>query len=363
MRTIIAVTGILSLAFLLPADMSLADERNEFRAELERDMARDAYQSILAGEEKEAEYQMAKTITDVHGNRVRMEGYVLKPSPEQYKLLALNTRDGRIDYGYYLYTFNDAVPGLDVLEEASAGMWEEKPNYWVRRVETKLSNMRDNVTTKQEISDPVEIDVSLFSEELVMEEAGEELELNIPEQIYLQTNYHYTRSVNGNVKEKVWSGFSPETGIAGYEAWYPASDGLALGEKYEYDVFNGQSLTMLYDTRVVPDYEYSADSDQAHWKDREDFKDGTFLSEETFLIDDEGNIQRWDIPEILDAGEIMGGNGEVELTKDGMKTLDEYGQVPNIERIITATEFEGRKIDLVYPTAVPEIGLDIEGLW
>lgn len=388
MRSIIATIGVLSLALLLPTGIAWADERDEFRAELERDMARDAYQSILAGEEKEAEYQMAKTITDVHGNRVRMEGYVLKPSPEQYKLLALNTRDGRIDYGYYLLTFNDAVSSLDVLAEASCGMWEEKPKYWIRRVETKLSNTIDNVTTKEEASDPIEVDLTRFTEgladevaevdvalpeESVIEVTEEEVELEIlddyylPKQIYLQTDFHFTYSVNDKVKGEGWGSFSPETGIAKYEAWYPGPDKkLTLGEKWEYDMFNGRDLTMIYDTRVVPNYEYSADEDQAHWRNREEFKDGTFLSMETFLIDDEGNIQRWDIPQILPAEEIIieGDNGEVGVTKvtlteDGAKTLEEeYGQVPNMELIIEATEFEGRTIDLVYPTAVPEIGFD-----
>ena len=43
---------------------------------------------------------------------MRLEEYIVRPTANQFKLVALNERDSRFDYFYYQGTFNQNCPRI-----------------------------------------------------------------------------------------------------------------------------------------------------------------------------------------------------------------------------------------------------------
>lgn len=78
--------------------------------------------------EMKADLHLGKTMTDVHGNRVRIEEYVFRPAPDQVDLLSLSFRDNRLDYLRVNTTFNRPIP--ETINQAQwKAMWQYKWDY------------------------------------------------------------------------------------------------------------------------------------------------------------------------------------------------------------------------------------------
>ena len=106
--------------------------------------------------EMKADLHLGKTMTDVHGNRVRIEEYVFRPAPDQVDLLSLSFRDNRLDYLRVNTTFNAEIP-KNITQAQWKSMWQYKwafdsaaynqgkPDYYRKSEVLSLSNTLDRV--------------------------------------------------------------------------------------------------------------------------------------------------------------------------------------------------------------------------
>lgn len=121
--------------------------RYSAKAEMFDEISKDAVLERAANEIKLAEYQNGKSLIDVHGKRVRLEEYVVRPAENQFKYVVLNTRENRFDFGKILFTFDKALP--KDLSEATKNMFyyegSDKPSNWLTGVDSVMSNTVDKV--------------------------------------------------------------------------------------------------------------------------------------------------------------------------------------------------------------------------
>lgn len=349
--------GILPIMMILLTGIAGADERLEFRAEVFADMIRENYQSALTNEERIGEYQLEKTIVDVHGQRVRIEEYLLRPEPSQIKFLTLNTRANRFDYGYHILTFGNEKGPVDVssksLEDLSQVIWmnfEEEPTYWLTDSDIKLSNTRDHVDMNMDIGKPIEITIAIpeFPSDSEVANESEDVSIDetlVPSSFYLPSFVVGKFSINGNPKEEFSMKISKDGKVEMVEK-YITSDGMKTGMEYTYNLGSMDEPTFTEYPEVMPEWEFKPSpygDYKAHYTELVNYKDGTWMKYEEYHIDDQGKIVDWN----WDYLEVSEENGEVPDDKVIDAIQEYFAQQPNIQIIISASEFEGRTIDLV----------------
>lgn len=303
--------GLVGLIFLGVADAQSL-ERDNLRAEVQREVRRDRQRSFhqenLASEGRNSDYELGKSVIDVLGRRVRIEEYILRPERNVFNYLLLNKRANRLDYLSRRHKFAKDLP-LD-LKEVTRDVWkpvdlDKDRNWdnWLIHFHQRASNTFDHV------------DWDLKAVPIGIE--------NIKPDLSGRLNYIYTYSVGNregmeHIKERweIRPGGGGEHEYAGGEPpkrlWFhsPTVAYNAYGEVYAGVEIDGNSET-----------------DQK-----------TFIGYEQFIIDDFGHIQ----------SRSRGSSSDVSLTNEFPS--DGTSDSPlNRELIITATEFNGRTIDLVKP--------------
>src|SRR6185295_5739837 len=86
-----------------------SDAKQQLKNEVGLGQSKEQVLAAAAEEIKLAEYQAGKAMIDVFGDRVRLEQYILRPQPDQFKLVVLNERESRFDYFFYQGTFNTTL--------------------------------------------------------------------------------------------------------------------------------------------------------------------------------------------------------------------------------------------------------------
>jgi len=111
------------------------------------DMNRAQVIASAAMERRLADYQEGKSLIDANGRRVRIEEYIVRPSPNQFKLVALDEREkSQLDYFYYLGTFNQNLPtDLSVALRQLSGTIGTAPAYYLTGYEMGQSNTQDSI--------------------------------------------------------------------------------------------------------------------------------------------------------------------------------------------------------------------------
>lgn len=130
---------------LLKADE--LDQRNTMAEALRQenlsDMVRGHEDLEIAMAQKNVDLHLGKNLIDMHGNRVRMEEYVVRPADNQVQFLNLTMRDQRLDYINYTATFNTTVP------RDTNGIWEKQwrtqPAVYLTAENLTYSNLQDSV--------------------------------------------------------------------------------------------------------------------------------------------------------------------------------------------------------------------------
>ncbi|MEK7287939.1 MAG: FecR family protein [Elusimicrobiota bacterium] len=290
------------------------------KKEVASDMTKEQVQAAAAQEMKLAEYQLGKAMIDAFGQRVRLEEYVFKPAPDQAKFVALNERDDRFDYFYYLGTFNKELPS-DVgkaLLQLGGGM--TLPDYYLTGYESYRSNTTDNM--KELASGGHLVDLGPAG----TGEAAQAFDANQGKTISLVSGDHYYKtffdsyalSVNGNNKITL--------------------DASALSLSGSGD-FKGRVQSLAHEdaswryagggvfTEVKGPGDYNGDM---HFAINNTFNDGTFLNYSMYMVRDDGSLLN-----LKDFNNVSSG----EKLKELMMSW-------NYEEVTTATEFQGRKIDL-----------------
>ena len=120
------------------------------RKELRYARAHAASELGYVNAQMQSDLHLGKTMTDVHGNRIRMEEYLLRPDPREVDLLSMTMRDKRIDYLHVLNTFNTALPA-EIPKSAWSREWDmspaapNMPPYYRLNQTVKMSNGGDEV--------------------------------------------------------------------------------------------------------------------------------------------------------------------------------------------------------------------------
>lgn len=106
-----------------------------------------AYRDLkFINEEMKADIHLGKTMTDVHGNRIRIEEFIYRPAANQVNLLSLTLREGRIDYLKGENIFVNAIDD-DVTWIEWKRMWQKEwfvePTNYLKEQRIVLSNVND----------------------------------------------------------------------------------------------------------------------------------------------------------------------------------------------------------------------------
>lgn len=184
--------------------------RNEIAKEVGFDLDRETIESGAAFELQSAQYQEAKTLIDAFGQRVRLEEYITRPSPESFKLVSLNTRADRFDSGFFEVVANKALP--ENLADAG-NLWfsasATKPEFYAVKQRWFVTNTVDSVNQMALDGDSKEVTFQQpeFSDTGAF--------VSLTGQKGFQTVFdHRYEFINGNpaALDKIWndSGFRPK---------------------------------------------------------------------------------------------------------------------------------------------------------
>ncbi|MFA5975513.1 MAG: FecR domain-containing protein [Elusimicrobiota bacterium] len=334
------------------------------RHEVALDMTRNQVIAAAAEERRLAEYQEGKSMTDVEGKRVRLEEYIVRSAPNQFKLVVLNERaQSQLDYFYYKGTFNKDLPtDLSVaLKDLSGKIGASAPEYYLTAYEMAQSNTQDSVHDTATGGHLVKVTQDGEGNYILSDPSDPDNTRTI-EAAELQTD------VNNEISYKIYNPLTDSFSVVS-EAQKDASNqfGVYLPENETYrdlvpadTIWKTRFNTYEHALNNVVKMSYAkssgitnvlASAQDASWTYAGGFYfpvvttvagqidsivtnyygDGTFESYRTVLIDDNGAVA----PTSAFSGVSTGSAYRGELLKW------------NYEQQVTASEFEGRKIDLV----------------
>jgi len=304
----------------------------EARRELGLEMGKEEVLAAAAREIKLAEYQQGKALIDVNGYRVRVEQYIMRPRDDQFKLVVLNSRENRFDYFYYLGTFNKTLPtDLNTALSQLSGGLDAAPEYYLTGFETGRSNTVDSVRELAQGGHPVDLNSNADVSDDITSffDSSADRYIDVTGRSVFKTLYdRYGFYVNGKLKYG-WT--DPGATLTAYSnrVWSTTNDPIT-----------GAALPSALPNRNVSST--FPDSERIHQLIYEHYGDGTSISWDNYIISDEGTVASTD--------EF---SGVTTGTAFREKLLNW-----NYQQIITATEFNGRKIDLVVaPRILIQAGL------
>ncbi len=263
--------------------------RQAARREMFNEISRAAVLARAAQEMKQAEYENRKVMVDAHGNRVRLEEYIVRPqsSNTDFKYVVLNHRDERLDFGKIHFFFSAALPEDLTLVTGSMFRSRTKPDIILTELVSVISNTRDRVNEDASGGDMVQDKHGIwhhyFAEEkfIIKGEGRKSLTL-------------WTRDIT-----------------------------LPGGSKYE-DIGDNTTINYLEGSKPDTIFEMPSGADLLHTRIKDTYADGTWIRVDDYIIDDEG--------EILSISDLR---NRLEL---------------NAQRRYESSEFGGRNINLVLST-------------
>ena len=297
-------------------------------------MSKEDVMAAAAREIKLAEFQQGKAMIDVNGNRVRLEEYIIRPQPNQFKLVVLNERQSRFDFFYYLGTFNQALPAdMSVALRQLPGCVDIQCEYFLTAFQTARSNTTDSIVENATGGHQVDVNHNGVPGDAVAAIFNPVTSAydDVKGRAVFRTLFdNYGFYINGRVKYG-WFGNNINT----YQGGFPNSPAQASTK----DPISGAVLTAATGaldpatgklaTRSVSTT--FPDPDQIHQVIFESYTDGSFTRWDNYIIDDLGHVATM---------------SQFQAPTSGTTYVQKILNF-NFEQIITATEFQGRKIDLV----------------
>jgi len=311
-------------------------ERDRLRVELynsDQGISRDAG---VVNEQKYYEFQTAKSVIDMHGNRVRVEQYLYRPADNQLRVDILNTREGRIDRAFHVDTYNTTLPEnlIDILRHRHGN---GIPRWYITDRIQQVENGAGD-TVRHELHGGWAFKTA-----------------ESPTGGYYDIVYNLDQVFVNNMEktrlERV--NHNPAANVLGYvDFWFPNETGQltrCLNSTVNLlDPLWRNRLGAGYDTSVFPTITHSPT-----WLEvasrliarnplelrktvRLTFKDGTWLEHEHAWINDDGRV--------LNTRDLFYAALEVKGGKDWRDIVTKW----NEESIFRASEFAGRDIDLVW---------------
>ncbi len=328
------------------------------RHEVGLDMTRNEVIASAAMEMRLADYREGKSLTDVNGRRVRLEEYIVRPAPNQFKLVALNKRDDRLDYFFYLGTFNQTLPAdLSVaLKDLNGRFGASAPAYYLTAYEMGQSNTQDSVHDTGTGGHLVEVTVDANGNYVLTDPANPSNTRTVQSaQLQSDGTYQVYNPLADSFSTVSLDQLSASTKFGAYIPENDSFKDLAPGDTIWKTRFNTYTHELDHVTKIAytpkGNTNVLAATPDANWTYAGGFVlpvvkpdpnnvdatvtnyygDGTFESYRTVLINDEGHIAPLsDFADISTGAQYKG-----ELLKW------------NYEQQVTASEFQGRNIDLV----------------
>lgn len=318
------------------------ENQGQLKTELSLAMTKEQVLAAAVEEVKLAEYQQGKSMIDVFGERVRLAQYIMRPSPNQFKLVVLNSRSGRFDYFFYKGTFNTDLPtDLNAALSQLGGCAGAPCSYYQTEYETGRSNLTDTVAERAWGGHQVDVNNNAVTNDNVTAYFDSSLNQYVGVSgSYWKTLYdNYYLKYNG-VTFNTWE---PQTAITPYngtlgtgiQAYFnddnpatPANEGTERDALHKYIGDNGALGT----TAPSINSDRSPDGAVLHDKIKLTYGTGVYWEQyDNFIVDDEGRVaSHSDF-----AGSLTGVSYRETLLKW------------NFEQVITSSLFGGRKIDLV----------------
>ncbi|HCC48259.1 MAG TPA: hypothetical protein DEQ38_09140 [Elusimicrobia bacterium] len=295
---------------------ALENEQSSNKAALSKEvglaMSKEAVLSAAAEEIKLAEYQQGKALVDVFGNRVQLEEYVMRPAPDQFKLVVLNKRESRLDYFFYKGTFNTTLPGDLSAALRQLGGAESAPTWYLTSYQTGRSNTSDSVEENASGGHPVDVNANADPADDVAS--------------YFDSATDRFVGVSGTYYKTLFDNYSIKYNGTQTYAWAPVAPNVQ--------------------TYLAADITTSILGGSANYNIDSSFPDGTYLHNrirETYGVGDD--YTQYD-------NYVMDNDGQVANVTDfaGVTTGPQYKEALlnwNFQQVITSSFFGDRKIDLV----------------
>lgn len=338
--------------------------QDAIRAEVGLEMSKEAVQAAAAQELRLAEYQEGKTMMDVFGSRVRLEEYVVRPAADTFKLVLLNERENRFDYFYYKGKFNKDLPTdlSTALKDMGGKLGSTAPEYYLTEYEQAYSNTQDYVKdtganghlvqvtynsngtfTLTDSQDPTNTrtvnayDATNGAYDPVSDTFDTTRASALDITLYNPANDAYQSFSSGQI---LW-----RTRFNSYEhvingvrkQWYlptnPYKNTLAsnLDGHWIYPSMDSQGNTIYGEWGVTSALSSYPDAALLHNRINITYRDNTFEQYDNYIISDNGQI--------ASAASFSGITSGAQYKQELLNW--------NYEQVITASEFKGRKIDLV----------------
>lgn len=311
------------------------------KREVDLRMSKEEVQAAAAEESKLSEYQEGKALIDVNGNRVRVEEYIVRPAANEFKLVVLNERDARFDYFFYHGWFNQALPtDMSVALRQIGGCIGAMCQYNLISYTTGRSNTQDNMLEVASGGHQVDVNNNNVAADAVTAAYDPAKAAFVPVNVGapgVDTSITGTNSgLNTPFYQTLFNRYDLTFNGVNHQSWAPS--GLAPGgiiRNTTTDVTYTNLTTVQNDPACAPpDCTYNEIGQGI-------FHDVIYAADPTGLI-----WEKYDSYVINDAGKIAKTSdfGNTGFSGAAFKqTLLGW----NFQTIVTASEFGGRKIDLV----------------
>jgi len=300
-------------------------DRQAAKREVDLRMSKEEVQAAAAEEAKLSEFQEGKVMIDVNGNRVRIEEYIVRPAADQFKLVVLNERADRFDYFFYHGTFNQALP-TDMSEALRQlpGCLDIACPYFMTSYRTGRSNTQDNMLEVASGGHLVDLNNNAVGAVDDVTAAFDPVTANFIQvaagRPFYQTLFNnYNLTFNG-VSHQSWASGVNITNMRNGQAGAPT--------------FTNVTTVQNSPACAPPNCTYS------------EISEGVF-HDVIYASNGAGDIwEKYDSYVISDAGKIAK-TSDFAATGFGGQSFKTTLLNWNFQTIVTASEFQGRKIDLV----------------
>lgn len=310
-------------------------DRAQIKKEVGLEMTKEQILAAAADEIKQALYQQGKVMTDVNGNRVRIEEYILRPTPTSFKFVVLNERPDRFDYFFRTGQFNTTLPDdLSTALRQLPGCIGAACTWYLTGYETAWSNTTDTVFESATGGHQVDVNNNADNDDNVTTafDPGVNSFVSLPSgtQFFTTLFDNYSLKFN-NVIHTSWSGSNIQS--------MGGTDGV--GDQRTLN--NVVSIVSGSNCVTLDDCTGNRESGKFHDIIYRKNAAGTIWDKfDNYIIDDNGQVAKHS-----DFSGITTGAGYKARLLDW-----------NYQQIITASEFGGRKIDLVFePKILMQSGL------
>jgi hypothetical protein len=300
------------------------------RREVDLRMSKEEVQAAAAEESKLSEFQEGKALIDVNGNRVRIEEYIVRPAADQFKLVVLNERENRFDYFFYHGTFNQALPtDMSVALRQIGGCIGALCQYNLISYRTGRSNTQDNMLEVAGGGHQIDVNNNGVAGDAVSAAydpaSASFISLNLPNpggvgnQPFFQTLYNtYNLTFNG----------------VSHQSWAPAGAVVNIQNTTTDVTYTNLTTVQKAPACAPPDCTYN------------EIGEGIF-HDVVYASNVAGDVwEKYDSYVINDAGKIAK-TSDFSATGFSGTSFKQTLLGWNFQTIVTASEFNGRKIDLV----------------